>query len=375
MGRLAFLVIFLHLASQANALHVLPKMLKGRCHQREQGKWNPSIHSIDFNDQSNGIRKRHNICMNRCDEYAETVLKRPRWGGPILGPIVRYLNSCFIGILFGTILCILNSFKAFRRDILLNQVFRRDKGRGLLTVSNHMSVLDDPGLFAALLPWWRISPRRLRWVLCTEDVFFANKYVQMILGGGNVIPLDRSGSLEQPLFQRFQEKLAGGDWCHIFAEGKVRQTWRFDADREPVLGDFKFGVGKLVAHCPTSPIVVPFYHRGMDGVIPEKVLKDKKTKKASTPASMVPQRGNNIRLYIGEPLDFTEKVQKFKQAHPDALASWRSTMESIALYEDITNDIRSAVLKLEAEAWNRQGATVATGTDTATTGGLALGPA
>jgi monolysocardiolipin acyltransferase len=280
-----------------------------------------------------------------------------------------------IGILFGTILCILNNFKAFRRQILLNQVFRREKGRGLLTVSNHMSVLDDPGLFAALLPWWRISPRRLRWVLCTEDVFFANKYVQMVLGGGNVIPLDRSGSLEQPLFQRFQEKLASGDWCHIFAEGKVRQAWRFDADREPVLGEFKFGVGKLVAHCSTSPIVVPFYHRGMDGVVPEKVLKDKKTKKASTPASMVPRRGNNIRLYVGEPLDFTEKVQKFKQAHPEALASWRSTMESIALYEDITNDIRSAVPKLEAEAWGRQGASAATGTDTATTGGLALGPA
>ena len=182
-----------------------------------------------------------------------------------------------------------------------------------------------------------------------------NKYIQMILGGGNVIPLDRSGSLEQPLFERFFEKLASGSWCHIFAEGKVRQSWRFD-ENEPHLGDFKFGVGKLIAHCSVdkSPIVLPFYHRGMDGVIPEKVLKDKKTKKASTPISIVPRTGNNIRLYIGEPLDFTDKVRRFRESYPGALDSWRSTMESIALYEDITRDIRAAVLKLEAEAWGRQ---------------------
>ena len=61
-----------------------------------------------------------------------------------------------------------------------------------------------------------------------------------ILGGGNVIPLDRSGSIDQPLFKRFHEKLVSGSWCHIFAEGKVRQSWRFE-DHEPHLGDFKVG--------------------------------------------------------------------------------------------------------------------------------------
>ena len=140
--------------------------------------------------------------------------------------------------------------------------------------------------------------------------------MQKVLGGGNVIPLDRSGSLEQPLFKLFQEKLGNGSWCHIFAEGKVRQNWRFNVENEPVLGDFKFGVGKLIAHCEVSPIVIPIYHRGMDGVIPEKVLNDKKSKRASTPISVVPRRGNEISLYVGEPLDFTEKIKEFKALHP-----------------------------------------------------------
>ena len=68
-------------------------------------------------------------------------------------------------------------------------------------------------------------------------------------------------------------------------------------------------MGKLIAHCENSPIVVPIYHRGMDNVIPEKVLKDKKTKKPSTPISPIPRIGNDIRLFVGESLDFTEKVR------------------------------------------------------------------
>ena len=68
-------------------------------------------------------------------------------------------------------------------------------------------------------------------------------------------------------------------------------------------------MGKLIAHCKNSPIVVPIYHRGMDNVIPEKILKDKKTKKPSTPISPIPRIGNDIRLFVGESLDFTEKVR------------------------------------------------------------------
>ena len=143
----------------------------GWCDQRIQFHY--SCYSSSSSSSSSYSRKKSSLSMNRCDEYANNVLKQPRWGGPIIGPIVRYFNSVFIGISFSIILRIMNSFKAFRRHLLVNQIFNRERGRGLLTVSNHMSVMDDPGLFAALIPWWRISPRRLRWVLCTEDVFFA----------------------------------------------------------------------------------------------------------------------------------------------------------------------------------------------------------
>ena len=220
-----------------------------------------------------GGRSRHNShalasSINRCDQYAE-ILSKPRWGGPIFGPIVRYLNTIMIGVIFSIILRVFNKFTSVRRELLTDKIFDREKGRGLLTVSNHQSMADDPGLFAALIPWWRIRSQQMRWVLCTEDVFFyvsytsnmsskrsvvsvltasnrtdhwdyspvyltliswtktwtkQRKWLQSILAGGNVVPLDRSGSLEQPLFQMFQRKIAEGSWCHIFPEGKVR-TW------------------------------------------------------------------------------------------------------------------------------------------------------
>lgn len=116
--------------------------------------------------------------LNRCDQYAE-VLSKPRWGGRILGPIVRYLNTLMIGFLFSVILRVFNKFTSVRRELLVDKIFNREAGRGLLTVSNHQSMADDPGLFAALIPWWRISSKQMRWVLCTEDIFFFVSYKEM----------------------------------------------------------------------------------------------------------------------------------------------------------------------------------------------------
>lgn len=44
----------------------------------------------------------------------------------------------------------------------------------------------------------------------------------------------------------------------------------------------------------------------------------------------------------------------FRAKNPGVLESWRSTEEGIQLYAEITNDIKKAVLILEAEAWNRE---------------------
>ena len=308
---------------------------------------------------SNNLKSKNDNSLNmissyeRCDAYAE-YLKKPRFGGRF-GSILRYLNIGMVATLFVFILRVLNNLKVYGKQKLMNLVWNRSKTQGLLTVSNHMSVMDDPGLWSAMLPWYRMRPEQMRWSVCTDDVFFClNGKMAPIFGGGNVIPLDRRGSLEQPLFKRFHEKLDGGSWCHIFAEGRVWQSWRFDKN-ETNLGKFKFGVGKLIAHSSVTPIVIPVYHRGMDKIVPEKQYKDekKRKKRASVPITIIPKMGKTVHMHIGDPVDFSSIISDFKKKHPGMLDSWSSSRECLELYEQLTELVRKEVVKLEAESFKR----------------------
>ena len=94
--------------------------------------------------------------LNRSDLYANDVMMRPhRWGGRVVGPLCRRLSIIIVSIV---VLRVFNRFRAIRENTLKRLMFHRPKGKGLLTVSNHQSVVDDPGLWGALLPFWRISP-------------------------------------------------------------------------------------------------------------------------------------------------------------------------------------------------------------------------
>jgi hypothetical protein len=50
------------------------------------------------------------------------------------------------------------------------------------------------------------------------------------------------------------------------------------------------------------------------------------------------------------PIDFEEKIEKFRATHPGVLENWTSTSESLALYAEIMNELRTAMLGLEKEA-------------------------
>lgn len=108
----------------------------------------------------------------RCLEYASKTLQQPRWGGILIGPLTRYINNNIVGTLFALIIRVGNKFTVHNKRILMDQVLNRPAGCGLLTVSNHQSVADDPGIWSAMLPMWALRPEQVRWALCTEDVFF-----------------------------------------------------------------------------------------------------------------------------------------------------------------------------------------------------------
>lgn len=296
----------------------------------------------------------------RTDDYAKYMQENKRWGGPIIGPIVRYLNSVIVGVLFSFIFKIKNKFTIHGKDLLLKYVFKRNnfnKGKKipLLTVSNHKSMLDDPGLWT-LLPFFFLRPNTFRWVFCTEDIFFANKYLSKILAAGNTIPLDRFGSITQPMVDVLRNKLLEGSWCHIFIEGRVWQDWRFqDNIFTPRLGPLKLGAARLIAHGDIEyqlPLVIPMYHKGLDQVFPEVVIPNEKNKDRSKAKSFKPQGNNHIELYIGDPINFTPIISQFREKHPGMLENYnRITFELIELYIDITRVIKAKMIELETKAY------------------------
>lgn len=214
--------------------------------------------------------------------------------------------------------------------------------RGLLTVSNHRSLFDDPGIISCLLPLpHAIQPSYQRWGICSQEYCFNDALPSLIkgyIGAGQVLPICRGQGINQQLLLDFGRHLANGEWCHIFPEGGVWQweelggrrklpggyalgsasdfapsttatttnanSTRSDDDNDNInsnnnkkkeqqssiiipattqhkslpnspSGKLKWGVGKLIAHAPTPPVVIPFSHVGMEKLLPQDEISGK----------------------------------------------------------------------------------------------------
>lgn len=92
------------------------------------------------------------------------------------------------------------------------------------------------------------------------------------------------------------ERLKEGQWVHIFPEGKVNMSMEHMR--------LKWGVGRLVYDSPVCPIVLPFYHIGMDKILPNR-----------TP--YIPRVGKTVTVVVGEPMDFKELVSEMREKQED----------------------------------------------------------
>lgn len=135
-------------------------------------------------------------------------------------------------------------------------------GRGLVTISNHVTAVDDPGVLATLAGWldFYTKPDLLRWEMCATDRCFRSRAMLPFYRGGRVLPIERGGAQPAPpparrhprrhpraairaairalprrcwrtrpsrdtggLYHAFMEdivsKLGFGDWVHVFPTG------------------------------------------------------------------------------------------------------------------------------------------------------------
>ncbi|KAJ5665845.1 uncharacterized protein N7477_008293 [Penicillium maclennaniae] len=188
--------------------------------------------------------------------------------------------------------------------------------KGLITVSNHISVMDDPLI-------WGLLPMRFwnqRWSFGSHDICFQGRPLSFFFTMGQVLPTHRLahspfGGLGQPAVTQAIRLLSKGpfpvdhhraapelqhfsrrnvcidpfsdlpvaystngedahmapsafacnshSWVHIFPEGKIHQAPR------KTMRYFKWGVARLILESNECPDVVPMWIEGIDQVMHE----------------------------------------------------------------------------------------------------------
>ncbi|AFR93323.2 monolysocardiolipin acyltransferase [Cryptococcus neoformans C23] len=190
--------------------------------------------------------------------------------------------------------------------------------RGILTICNHNSVVDDPMMWS-LLPLSTYFPfaspshtcRNNRWTLGASDIMFTNSVHSKFFNLGQVIETHRGAGIFQEAIDRAVKLLQEGNWIHIFPEGKVNQQL---TNPEGGLLRFKWGVGRIVMDSEIMPEIIPMWISGFDQIMPE----------TRGFPRFVPRPGANISITVGQPL--TSQIQPLVKAWKDMASEEKGTL-------------------------------------------------
>ncbi|CAN0559444.1 unnamed protein product, partial [Ectocarpus sp. 12 AP-2014] len=163
------------------------------------------------------------------------------------------------------------------------------------------------------------------------------------------MPIARGSGIDQRLLLNFYRRLLGGGWCHIFPEGHCEQGGSLGgraagAGRDEH-GRLKWGVGKMIAHAPVTPVVIPLFHTGMANLVPINPL----TRKI---LHALPRMGHTVTARAGRAISFDDLLEDHERRHGRlrklALPP-ESTREERQLYSRIARRVEEALLQLETE--------------------------
>lgn len=150
----------------------------------------------------------------------------------------------------------------------------------LITICNHHSCLDDPGLWGALFPWkWIHCANRYRWTGAAADICFTKKVYTLFFTLGKTFPVIRGGGIDQDAMYFAQGLINQNALVHFFPQGRVVEDWtdKFtnclrDQDNEDKSYSLRWGLAKLIIDSVSSYgktiTLLPFYHTGMSDALP-----------------------------------------------------------------------------------------------------------
>ncbi|CAD6238663.1 GSCOCG00008508001-RA-CDS [Cotesia congregata] len=228
------------------------------------------------------------------------------------------LTFAAVGIVSKLIIQWLNKTTVHNKHIFEKALNQRPRDVPLITVSNHDSCFDDPGIWASLDFRHVLNRKKMRWSLAAHDICFTNSLHSYFFMLGKCIPTVRGDGVYQEAINFCIEKLAQGDWVHVFPEGKVNMFKEYIR--------LKWGVGRLILESPVTPIVVPIYHVGMDQVLPNE------------PPYII-KLFKKVTIKYGEPIDFSKLLAELRASNADEVQARKA----------ITDYIDAELLRLKKE--------------------------
>ncbi|KAI8816288.1 acyltransferase-domain-containing protein [Fimicolochytrium jonesii] len=203
--------------------------------------------------------------------------------------------------------------KGFMRVYLKTHTFNEDRlfrtvlektDRPLITVANHASMCDDPGMWG-VLPWSILTHKhRMRWSMGAKEICFTTPLTSWFFASGQVIPTVRGDGIYQPAVNKAIEKLNDNAWIHVSTpSGKINQE---STDLLP----FRWGVARLIMESKVPPLFIPIWHKGFVDVMPEAT------------DFYFPRPRAEVVLAYGEPIDFAANgVLDHARSLPDPKAA------------------------------------------------------
>ncbi|KAL3692496.1 hypothetical protein R1sor_006147 [Riccia sorocarpa] len=237
-----------------------------------------------------------------------------------VGGIQRRFVLSTVGACARLFTSVLSRTRVHNLQTLLDLVQSRPRDTPLVTVSNHMSTLDDPLMWGIKgLPM--TNPKLSRWTLTAEDICFTNPLFSYFFRLGKCLPIRRGAGIYQPYMEDALDVINKGDWLHTFPEGKLSQE-------DGPMRRLKWGTASLIARASLQPIVLPIAHSGFEKILPENFMFGRRP--------FLPLPFKNITIVVGEPMVFdipqlrrTAKAMTLTDAHrgsPNCKDKWNESV-------------------------------------------------